>query len=162
VDLGALVQIFFAGLMLVTGFVVGEILERRHYKSIRARELRWRRMPAITLGYIPVPEGWDYEKAGLVTGHVVISVDHFKRFVAGLRQIFGGRIRAYETLMDRARREAVLRLKQHAIDEGYHAVVNMRLESVRLASARRKGKGTAGIEVLAFGTGIRMARTGAA
>ena len=120
-DPGALVQIFFAGLMLVTGFVVGEILERRHYNSIRARELRWRRMPAITLGTIPVPEGWDYEKAGLVTGHVVISVDHFKRFVAGLRQIFGGRIRAYETLMDRARREAVLRLTQHAIDEGYHA-----------------------------------------
>jgi uncharacterized protein YbjQ (UPF0145 family) len=63
--------------------------------------------------------------------------------------------------MDRARREAVLRAKQNAIAQGYHAVVNLRLETARLANARRNGKGTAGIEVLAFGTGIRLEKTAA-
>ncbi|MGH0035449.1 MAG: YbjQ family protein [Myxococcota bacterium] len=156
-----LVQIFVAGLALLLAFVIGEIIERRHLKSIRAREKRWSRLPAVTLESLPRPDGWSEEHSGLVTGHVVVSVDHFKRFVAGLRAIFGGRVRSYESLMDRARREAVLRLKQHAIDQGYHAVVNLRLETARLANARRKGKGTAGVEVLAFGTGIRLQKNAA-
>jgi uncharacterized protein YbjQ (UPF0145 family) len=160
-ELAGLIQIAIAGLMLVLAFVIGEIIERRHVKSIRARERRWSRLPAVTLERLPTPEGWTQEHSGLVTGHVVVSVDHFKRFVAGLRAIFGGRVRAYESLMDRARREAVLRAKQNAIAQGYHAVVNLRLETARLANARRNGKGTAGIEVLAFGTGIRLEKTAA-
>lgn len=156
-----LAQIFIAGLFLVLAFIVGEIIERRHLASIRAREKRWARLPAVTLETLPRPEGWTEAGSGLVTGHVVVSVDHFKRFVAGLRTLVGGRVRSYESLMDRARREAVLRVKQQAISQGYHAVVNLRLDTARLANARRGGKGTAGIEVLAFGTGIRLQKTAA-
>lgn len=146
---------------LVVAFGIGEWIERRHYKSIREREVACKGLPAVTLERLPVPEGWTYQHAALITGHVVISVDYFKRFVAGLRQLFGGRIRTYETLMDRARREAILRLKRKALDEGFHAVVNLRIESSRLASSTRQGKGTAGVEVLAFGTGVRMKKVGA-
>ncbi len=156
-----LLQIFVAGLFLVVAFLIGEVIERRHLKSIRKREQRWRRLPAVTLETLPDPPGWSTENSGLVTGHVVVSVDHFKRFVAGLRTIFGGRVRSYESLMDRARREAVLRAKKQAVERGYHAVVNLRLETSRLANARRNGKGTAGVEVLAFGTGIKLAKNGA-
>jgi uncharacterized protein YbjQ (UPF0145 family) len=93
-----------------------------------------------------------------VTGHVVVSVDYFKRFVAGLRGLFGGRISSYESLLDRARREAVLRMKASAMHEGYHAIVNVRLETSCLAKSARNNKKTAGVEVLAFGTGIKMRR----
>ena len=62
------------------------------------------------------------------------------------------------SLLDRARREALLRLKEAARASGYHGVVNVRLETSQLARARSDGKGTAGIEVLAFGTGVRRAR----
>ena len=34
-------------------------------------------------------------------GNVVVSVDYFKRFVAHLRMIFGGRVHTYESLLDR-------------------------------------------------------------
>ena len=37
-----------------------------------------------------VPESWDVHSAALVTGSVLISLDYFKRFVAGLRGIVGG------------------------------------------------------------------------
>ncbi len=160
-SIAGVVQIVLAGLLLVVAFVIGEWIERRHYRSIQRREHRWKKLPAVTLETLPNPQGWTEERAGLVMGQVVVSVDHFKRFVAGLRSIFGGRVRSYESLMDRARREAVLRLKQAALSEGYHAVVNLRLETTRLANARRKGKGTAGVEVLAFGTGIRLQQSGA-
>lgn len=143
----------------MVAFAVGEVIERRHLASIRSREKRWSRLPAVTLERLPRPRGWTEDQSGLVTGHVVVSVDHFKRFVAGLRAIFGGRVRSYESLLDRARREAILRVKQRAMQQGFHAVVNLRLETTRLANSRRKGRGTAGIEVLAFGTGIRMRKS---
>jgi uncharacterized protein YbjQ (UPF0145 family) len=67
-------------------------------------------------------------------------------------------LKSYETLLDRARRESVLRLKESARESGYRAVINVRLETSRLASGRRDGKGTAGVEILAFGTGLTLRR----
>jgi uncharacterized protein YbjQ (UPF0145 family) len=69
--------------------------------------------------------------------------------------IIGGRVKAYETLLDRARREALLRLKEDAVERGYHAVVNVRLETCRIANARNSER-IAGLEVLAYGTGLKL------
>lgn len=143
-------------LLLSIAFVTGRVIEKRHYREIRKREIRWRNLPAVT--FRTVPKAWDVEEAGLVTGSVVISVDHFKRFLAGLRMLVGGRVKSYESLLDRARREALLRMKAEAVERGYGAIMNVRLETSRLASSRRKGKSTAGVEVLAFGTGLRLRR----
>jgi uncharacterized protein YbjQ (UPF0145 family) len=139
--------------LLVVTYFIGTALERRHYASIRERESRWRNFPAITIRSIP--SHWQVIECTLITGSVVISVDYFKRFLAGLRMIFGGRVKAYETLLDRARREALLRLKEDAVERGYQAVVNVRLETCRLANAR-KSQSIAGLEVLAFGTGVKL------
>ena len=142
--------------LLVVAYFTGAVFERRHYASIRERELRWRSLPAVTLR--SVPPGWRATECSLVTGSVVISVDYFKRFLSGLRMIFGGRVKAYETLLDRARREALLRLKEDAVERGYHAVVNVRLETCRIANARNSER-IAGLEVLAFGTGLKLLDT---
>lgn len=139
--------------LLVSTYAIGNAIERRHYQSIRARERRWQRLPALTLR--SVPPGWEVTGSALLTGHVVISVDYFKRFLAGLRALVGGRIGAYESLLDRARREALLRLKRAALDGGYHAVLNVRLETSRMANSTRS-EGVAGLEVLAFGTGLML------
>ena len=48
----------------------------------------------------------------LVQGSAVISIDYFKRMLAALRNIVGGEVKSYETLVDRARREATLRMKR--------------------------------------------------
>ncbi len=144
--------VVFLGLLLVA-FFTGEWIERRHYKSIRRREERWQRMPAIT--FRRLPDSWDVAESGMVMGNTVVSVDYFKRFLAGLRMVFGGRVKSYESLLDRARREAMLRLKKQAMDRGYHAILNVRLETSRLANARGN-QGTAGVEVLAFGTGLKL------
>jgi uncharacterized protein YbjQ (UPF0145 family) len=143
-------------LMLIAAYFIGSWIERRHYRSIRAREKRWQRLPALT--FRTTPTDWVVDDSGLVLGSVVISVDYFKRFLAGLRMLFGGRVKSYESLLDRARREALLRLKREAVERGFHALINVRLETSRLASGRRDGKGTAGVEILAFGTGLTLRR----
>lgn len=149
------VQISVLLLPLLVGYLTGTIAEHTHYRSIRTRELRHRRMPTTTLKR--PPPHWKVIETGLVTGGTVVSIDYFKRFLAGLRGLVGGRISAYESLLDRARREAVLRAKEEALAGGYHAIVNLRLESARIANSRRNGKGTAGVEVLAFGTALKLA-----
>jgi uncharacterized protein YbjQ (UPF0145 family) len=143
-------------LLLIAAYISGRIIEKRHYRSIRKREARLRQLPTVT--FRVVPKAWEVGESGLVTGSVVISVDHFKRFVAGLRMVFGGRVKTYESLLDRARREALLRMKEAAVARGYQVIVNVRLDTSRLASAKRKGKATAGVEVLAFGTGLVLKR----
>ena len=142
--------------LLLLGALVGTRLERAHYRRIREREARMREFRVMTLRTLP--EDWSVEACDLVTGSVVISLDYFKRFLARLRMLIGGRLRSYEPLLDRARREALLRLKEEAALRGFHAVFGVRLETSRVANAN--GNGTAGVEILAFGTAVKRSATG--
>jgi uncharacterized protein YbjQ (UPF0145 family) len=85
----------------------------------------------------------------LITGNVVISIDYFKKILAGLINFFGGNISAYETLIDRARREAVLRMKESA--KGASEIINIRIETT---SILKNTQSVGAIEVIAYGTAI--------
>lgn len=137
--------------LLLLGYGVGRLLERRHYASIRAREQALRHVLALNTRY--VPEGVVANGGQLVSGGVVISSDYFKTFVAGFRAFFGGHFRGYETLLERARREALLRLKEAAQAQGSTLVIGVRFESTTIA-----GSSTPSVEVLAFGTALKLPR----
>ena len=149
-----LFDLVFPIALLAVAFFTGRHIERRHFASIRRREVELRELPAVT--FRQIPSAWAVENLGVVSGSVVISIDHFKRFLAALRTIVGGRVAGYESLLERARREAILRCKEQARERGYQAIVNLRLETLRIARASRDGRATAGVEVLAFGTGLAL------
>ena len=149
-----LIILGFPLFLLLLAYFIGRHLESNHYKSIREREAATKDMVAINFPRFPFDV--EIERAGMVMGSVVVSHDHFKRFLAQLRIIVGGRIKSYEPLLDRARREAVLRMKEQALARGHNTVVNIRLETSRLANSRRGGKGTAGVEMLAYGTALTV------
>jgi len=136
--------------LLALGYGFGQYAEKKHYSSIRKRELLLRSVPVIA-SRIP-PHGNPNYDSQLVSGSVVISVDYFKHFIAGLRGLLGGRITSYESLLDRARREAILRVKREAKDLGAEMVFNIKLET----SSIHKGKGNAigSVEVFAYGTAL--------
>lgn len=142
--------------LLLLTYALGSLRERRHIRSIQVREEAYRAFPVMT--FPGPPAGWQVSGAETVNGSVVVSLDYFKRFVASLRGLIGGRIKSYEPLLDRARREAVLRMIEDARSRGFDGVVNVRLETSRMASARGNGEGTAGIEMLAYGTGMVIAK----
>jgi uncharacterized protein YbjQ (UPF0145 family) len=71
---------------------------------------------------------------------------------AGLRSLLGGRIGAYESLVDRARREAVLRMKRHAQDQGATQIFNVKLETSSISKGNRRQIGS--VEIFAYGTGL--------
>lgn len=142
--------------LLALGYFFGRIAESRHYKSIIQREEKYRNVVVIASKIPPLGEG--LEASIMVCGSVVISVDYFKRFVAGLRGLIGGRIVAYESLLDRARREALLRMKEQASKVGADKVFNIKLET---ASISKNARGSIGsIEVLAYGTALVSAASG--
>jgi uncharacterized protein YbjQ (UPF0145 family) len=142
-------------LILMIAYFIGTHLEKRHFQSILKREDEARGFPVVS--FDTMPDNWTASRSDLVSGSVVISLDYFKRVIAGLRGLIGGRIKTYEPLLDRARREAVLRMIEDARSQGYDAVFNVRLETSRLANATRDGKGTAGVEMLAYGTAVKFA-----
>ena len=150
------IKLGFPLLLLFGTYLIGSAVEKSHYREIRMRELRSRRFP--TVNFRTPPKSWQIVDSEMVLGNVVISIDYFKRFLAGLRMLFGGNVTAYESLLDRARREAILRMKEDAFERGYNAVLNVRIETSRLASSNRKGEGTAGVEILAFGTAVKFAK----
>ena len=140
--------------VLILAYFIGSMLERRHFRKLRKREAEVQGYPVMT--FEELPREWVVGSTGLVSGNVVISLDYFKRVIAGLRALVGGRIKTYEPLLDRARREALMRMIESARRDGYDAVVNVRLETSRLANSRRNGEGIAGVEMLAFGTGVTL------
>lgn len=137
---------------LLGAWISGSILERRHLKSLLLLESGSRHILAITVETLPAD--WQVEGCDLVVGSVVISQDYFKRFAASIKGVFGGRIGVFEPLLERARREALIRMKAQAAARGHNTVINVRIETSTLANARRDGKGTAGVEIMAFGTAI--------
>ena len=136
------------------GYTSGTYAEKRHYRLIQQREKASIRMQVVT-AEASFPEG-KVAKSFLVQGSVVISIDYFKRIMGVLRNIFGGRIRAYESLVDRARREAILRMKEQALMGGGQMITNLRLETSTIGnSANRKGQ-IGSVEVIAYGTAVRF------
>jgi uncharacterized protein YbjQ (UPF0145 family) len=141
--------IIFIVLMGV-GYTAGTFAEKRHYRSIHAREQALLHLPAVTTRTSHYTDA-QIESADLVLGSTVISVDYFKQFVAMLRKIFGGTVRSYETLLDRARREAVLRMKEVAGDAV--VIVNVRIEAAPIGKKARKGNVSC-VEAVAYGTAL--------
>ena len=135
--------------LLALGYGFGQYFERRHYRSIRKREAELKNLLLIQTKIIP-PAYFNNYDTFLVNGSVVISVDYFKRFVAGLRNLIGGRVTPYETLIDRARREAILRMKEEALASGADAILNVKYEMCSIYKGRRNKIGS--VEALAYGT----------
>ena len=71
--------------LMAFGYGFGQYFERRHYRSIRKREAEFSDLLLIQTKIIP-PSYFTNHETFLVNGSVVISVDYFKRFVAGLFQ----------------------------------------------------------------------------
>lgn len=137
------------------GYYFGSHAEKKHYAEIQVREAQMRDLPGVT--FRKVPEDKDIEEVLLVTGSVVIAVDYFKVFVAGLRNIFGGRVSSYESLVDRARREAVLRMKDEARRIQADMILNQRIETSNLSEgAGTRSGGAPSIEAMAYGTAVRF------
>lgn len=138
--------------LVAMGYFIGSFAERRHLRSIEKREAEYILKPIVTMEDVAYPED-QIEFATLVSGSAVISVDYFKRLLASLRNIFGGTVKSYESLLDRARREALLRMREAAPGAG--VIVNVRIETASIGRRANK-RGVGCVEAIAYGTALTL------
>ena len=119
-------------LLIIVGvtYVTGTIIEKRHYKDIIKREIALIKKPIINAGAKTWNSKKKIKKIELVSGEVVISGDYFKNFAATLKSFFGGRLTSFESVLDRGRREAILRMRENAKDANF--IINAKIESVMI------------------------------
>jgi len=143
-------------LLIVIGYIFGKSRERIHFRSLIRREAESKDFPVDNLKRPPA--NLAIKEAFLCTGSVVIASDYFKSFGAMLKSLIGGRLRTLETLLERGRREAILRMKANARRRGADMVINTRMETSTIG----RGEGNRGLvstEVIVYGTALVIDRS---
>ncbi len=139
-------------LLLLLGFVFGRVAEKRHFRQIVKREAAMAGLPVVTSKALPVR--FKNSETRLVSGNVVVSIDYFKKFLAAIKSLVGGQLGSYETLLDRARREAVLRMKEDAVKVGGKIILNARIETASIYKFAENRYAVGSVEVVAYGTAV--------
>ncbi|AYA04086.1 YbjQ family protein [Acinetobacter sp. WCHAc010034] len=130
-------------ILFAVGWGFGRHAERKHLKELEAQEKR--------LAYIQLDSSrfkTSDHFGQLVSSNAVISHDYFKYVIANIQNFFGGRLTSYESVVERARREAVVRLKLEAEKLGAAQIMGLRLSTTEL------GMQGGMVEVFAYGTAI--------
>ncbi|PCI59991.1 MAG: hypothetical protein COB37_10165 [Kordiimonadales bacterium] len=128
------------------GWLIATLYERRHNKQMAEREALLGDIKISTTKHI----GSNAASGVMIYGSVVVAHDFFRTLIIQFRKIIGGNIKAYERLVVRGRREALIRLREDARLRGFDRVVN-----VRYGSSRISGLFINAVELVAYGTGIK-------
>ncbi|GGD29204.1 YbjQ family protein [Sinisalibacter lacisalsi] len=102
-------------------------------------------MLVLTTDTVP---GRETVALGLVRGSTVRAKHIGSDIVAGLRNLVGGEIREYASLMAGAREQALDRMIAEAEALGADAVIAVRFETSQIAQAAS--------EILAYGTAVKL------
>ena len=149
---GSLFEILFSnGLQVLSVGVIGWLIaawfERRHLRSMDAREMP---LSEISINTSKQAHGCEPEGCTLLIGSVVVAHDYFRTLIIFIRRLIGGNIRPYERLVQRGRREALIRLKEEAELRAIDKVINVRFTTTAIS-----GRFLHAVEMMAYGTGIK-------
>ncbi len=89
------------------------------------------------------------ETLGLATGNTVRARHVGRDILAGLKNIVGGEIGAYQTLLSESREQALERMSARAEAMGADAVIAVRITTSSVAQGAS--------EIVAYGTAVRLA-----
>lgn len=135
--------------LLLIWYFFWSMAEKNHYKRIIAKEKELSDITVFWKHETKLP--W-FEWNKLVASNIVISIDYFKKFIAGFINIFGWRMAVYESLLDRARRDTLVKIKQQAKDSWFNSIANLRIETSSISKWTKWNIWS--IEVLAYATAI--------
>lgn len=95
-----------------------------------------------------VPDADVVDVLGIARGNTVEAKSAGRDFTQGIRNVFGGELKAYSSLLTEARDEAIARMESDAEEMGADAVLNVRLQTSSITEGAS--------EVLAYGTAVRV------
>ncbi|MGP5272059.1 YbjQ family protein [Psychrobacter faecalis] len=133
--------------LFVVGWFFGSRHERQHLAQLKIAEKELGHIVVSTERFY-VPKLDAHTEGELVLGSVVIAQDYFKMVIARVLSIFGKNLTTYETLLDRARREAAVRMRSQAQAKGYSHIYGLRFE---VSNVNQLGSM---VEAIAYGTAV--------
>lgn len=134
-------------ILFVVGWFFGSRHERQHLAQLLISEKELNHIIVSTERfYIPILIA--DSQGELVLGSVVIAQDYFKMVIARVLSLFGKNLTTYETLLDRARREALVRMRMQAYEKGYNHIYGLRFE---VSNINQTGSM---VEAIAYGTAV--------
>ena len=151
-----MLDLLFLIIVLVITYITGRIIEKNHFERIKKREIALIKKPIINYGAKKWTTNKKIKNIRMVTGEVVIAGDYFKSFVACLKNFVGGRLTTYESILDRGRREALLRMREKA--KGADIIVNTRIETVMLNAELAQKNMPPQCAIIVYGTAVTFAR----
>jgi uncharacterized protein YbjQ (UPF0145 family) len=131
-------------LYALIGWGVAAKLEKRHMRQLIAREHEVEHIKLIS-GSLNGHIG----QSDLLIGSASFCHDFFRSFFIFFRKLVGGQISHYQRLIERARREAICRLKEEALVRGVDCIYQVRIEENNLSSHLAR------VEVVAYGTAVK-------
>ncbi|MEM9186033.1 MAG: heavy metal-binding domain-containing protein [Planctomycetota bacterium] len=146
-----LIQIGFVLFFLTLGFFAGGFNERRHFKRLEEREAANKGFIVTQLKTFPGGAS-DARPPQVFMAEAVIASDYLKTFLAGIRKFFGGEMGSYQSLLERSRREALLRIIEQATAAGYDTACNLRYETADIGGSTNPQKFTVTVAVIATAT----------
>ncbi|MEM1109821.1 MAG: heavy metal-binding domain-containing protein [Planctomycetota bacterium] len=148
----AIIQLVWQIVMLPVGLIFGGMAERKHFRQLDEREAQLP-VPLDNRKHVTRPE--QVVHAQMISGQVVIATDYWKSFLMKLRNLVGGEARSADRLMQRGRREALMRLRESAARLGANEVWNVRLQFSNISMMQGKRGGNMQVEVFAYGTAVK-------
>jgi uncharacterized protein YbjQ (UPF0145 family) len=90
------------------------------------------------------------EYLGIINAQSIIGANIFKDIFAGLRDVFGGRSKTYEKVLEQAKEDALRELSEKAQALGANAILGVDLDFETV------GSGGSMLMVIATGTAVRI------
>ncbi len=151
-DVLPLIEVLIPAAAILFAWGTGRFIERSHFRRLEREEAALADIAVLAMRTLPA--GIAARDPVLVVGTAVIAIDYFKAFAGGIRSLIGGRVRGYEAVLERARREALLRLRRDARARGADLVLCVRMETATIGGGESQS-GPGGAEVIAYGTAFR-------
>jgi len=95
-----------------------------------------------------IPNKKTKEVLGVVRGNTIRAKWFGRDILAGLKQIIGGEIKSYTTMITEAREQAIQRMIKQAKNLNADAIVNIRFATSQVMPAAS--------EVLVYGTAVKL------
>lgn len=133
--------------LFIVGWFFGARHERQHLASLKLSEQALNHI-IVSSERFYVPSMAADSQGELVLGSVVIAQDYFKMVIAKVLSLFGKNLTTYETLLDRARREAIVRMRTQAHAKGFNHIYGVRLEVTNINQMGSM------VEAIAYGTAV--------
>ena len=96
----------------------------------------------------------DITSCGVVWTGVVFGPSHWHLLIGWLNNLIGGSIDIFQKVVSAGRAEAMQRLRESAVADGWDDVINVRIDTSDMAPQGGKG-GVRAVEVFAYGTGVK-------